>query len=314
MKKTPKTVLLTGASGFIGANMARFLVQKKYAVHIVVRRTSNLWRLYDIKASLHIHYGDLTDAGWIQKKVASIRPAYIFNFAQYGGYPQEKDGKKTWDTNLLGAVNLLHAAQKAGCKRFVQIGSSSEYGKKNKPMRETDLPEPNGPYGVSKAAATLYSQYLSRESKLPVVVLRMFSIYGPWESPARLIPALSLGHLRNMTVDLAAPEIARDFVYVGDAVQACMLAATKPGINGKIFNICSGKQMTLADVVASANRVTKTPLSVRWGTIKGRSFDTSVWVGDPTQAKKHLGWKATTPFDAGFKKTIDWFKKHPSPL
>lgn len=308
---TKKKILIVGGAGFIGANLARRLADdKNFEVHVFLLKRTDLWRIKDIMPKLKIHLGDLLNFNELRRAMRRIRPHYIFHLALYGGYPSQADVKKTFSVNVDGTVNLLRAAEEVGFERFVSAGSSSEYGKKKKAMKEGDILEPNSVYGVSKAASTLYCQHRGRDANLPITILRFFSVYGPWEEPGRLIPTIVLRFLHKEPLEFVSRRVARDFTHVDDVVDACLAVLKVKNIYGQIFNICTGKQKTLADVARVARKNSYYPLKVNWGSYKGRTYDMDIWVGNVKKAEKLLGWKAKINFEQGFKRTLEWFKKN----
>ena len=176
-------------------------------------------------------------------------------------------------------------------------------------MKETDILEPNTPYGASKAAATLYCQYRAREARLPIVIFRLFSVYGPWEEKGRLIPELMLGCIKGEDIQLASPHAVRDFIYVGDVVNAYLKVVRIQSEPGTIFNIAGGIQHSVGDAATIVKGITRSKSVLRWGTAEGRAFDTRIWLGDAKKARKMLGLNTHTLED-GLRKSAQWFKKH----
>lgn len=311
MNPKKKKVLIVGGAGFIGANLARrFVNDKNFEVYLLALRNSNLWRINDLKSDAEICRGDILDFNEVKAVMRRTRPDYIFHLALYGGYPFQSDTKRIFSVNIDGTVNVLRAAEDVGFDRLVVAGSSSEYGRKKKPMKELDILEPNSVYGVSKAASTLYCQHRGRDAKLPINILRLFSVYGPWEEPGRLMPEIMLRILRKKPLEFVSPRVARDFTHVEDIVDACLASLKAGGSFGEIFNISTGKQKTLADVAKTVRMNSVGPVDIRWGNYKARAYDSDIWVGDVKKAERLLGWKAKISFEDGFKKTFDWFKNN----
>jgi dolichol-phosphate mannosyltransferase len=205
----------------------------------------------------------------------------------------------------MGTVSLVQAALAEGCETVVHAGSSSEYGFKDHPPSEDDVLEPNSVYAASKCASTLYCRQTANATGARVVTVRLYSVYGPWEEPRRLIPTLIEHGLAGGLPPLTVPTTARDFVYVDDVVEAMALAAehARPGA---VYNVGSGRQSTLAELVDLAKAELAIVAEPRWGTEPARTWDTSLWVADPRLIREDLGWSARTSLAEGFRRTVEW--------
>ena len=188
--------LITGASGFVGANLTRRLLHDGHEVHALLRPEHQPWRLADV-TSLHRHSVDLTNPGEVQQAVRRIHPDWVFHLAAYGAYSSQTGFARMLDINLTGTAALLDACAEAGVEAFVYTGSSSEYGYKDHPPREDELLEPNSHYAITKAAATHYCQFVARKHDVNAIAVRLYSIYGPYEDPSRLLPTLIDHSLRG---------------------------------------------------------------------------------------------------------------------
>ena len=164
----------------------------------------------------------------VRQAVHRIRPDWVFHLAAYGAYSSQTGFARMVDINLMGTVSLLDACTEIGVEAFIYTGSSSEYGYKDHPPREDELLEPNSHYAITKAAATHYCQFVARKPDVNAIAVRLYSIYGPYEEPTRLIPTLIAHGLRGTLPPLVSPATARDFVYVDDAVDALICLAQKP--------------------------------------------------------------------------------------
>jgi len=308
---TRETVLVTGAAGFIGANLARRLCAERGDVHLVVRPHSDLWRLTDVHEA-EVHELDLTDEDAVRALVTSIRPTFVFHTAAHGAYALQSDLRRMLAVNVHATVNLLEACLEPGFVGFVHTGSSSEYGFKDHPPREDEYLAPNSQYAVTKAAATLYCRYLAQSSGLNVTTMRLYSAYGPYEEPTRLIPMLLAKGLLGELPDLVSPETARDYIHVDDVVDACLIAATAG--EGRVFNLGTGLQTTLAEAVTTTRKILSVEAQPRWGSMPGRVWDTATWVSDPSRLASELGWKAQLDFESGLLRTANWLRDTPGML
>lgn len=306
-----KRILITGASGFIGANLARRALRDGHEVHLLLRPGYRTWRLDEIASHLHLHEADLADGSTVRDAVHRIRPDWVFHLAAYGAYPSQQDVERMTSTNLPGCVALLDACVETGVGAFLNAGSSSEYGFKDHAPDEDDALEPNSLYAITKAAATHYCRLKGRESGVNAVTVRLYSVYGPYEDPGRLIPSLIVHGLNGRLPPLVSSEIARDFIYVDDAVDAMIRIATSTVPPGSIYNVCSGVQLNLGEVVRTATQLMGVNAKPVWSSMKERSWDTDVWVGTGARLERELGWRASTSFAEGLRQTVDWFRAYP---
>ena len=301
--------LVTGAAGFVGANLTRRLLQQGGAVHLLLRPGRDRWRIADLADQVQIHDADLADREAVRRVLREARPEQVFHLAAYGTYSTQQDPECMVRTNLLGTTTLLDASADAGVAAFVYTGSSSEYGFKRTPASESDLLAPNSQYAITKAAATHYCQHLARHRDLHAVTLRLYSIYGPWEDRSRLMPVLLTHALRGGWPSLAASASAHDFVYVDDAVDAILTAASRRSVpRGAVYNVCTGVETSLADVVTEIRQILDVRAAPQWDTMPARSWDTDRWVGAPDAIARDLGWRAVTALRAGLQSTIAWLQ------
>jgi dolichol-phosphate mannosyltransferase len=305
------SVLVTGAAGFIGANLVRRLLRDGREVHAIVRRSSDLWRLKDARDRLVLHTGDCDDADFVRETLAAALPESVFHAAAHGGYSWQGEADQIIRSNALGTVRLLDACVAADVDRFVHIGSSSEYGIYERPTKEDDLPRPNSLYAVTKLAATNYAMHIAERHGMPVVVARLYSVYGPWEDPARFVPALVSACLAGRLPPLGDPEVSRDFVFVDDCVDALLRAESSTAGTGQVVNVSSGSATTLRELVTLARDVFDVRAEPVWHSHPGRAWDSKTWVGDNSRALDLWSWSTTTDLRSGLEATADWLSREP---
>jgi nucleoside-diphosphate-sugar epimerase len=305
-------VALTGGTGFVGANLARALLRRGDEVHLLCRATHATWRIAAVHRDIALHTVALADRASVRTALHTIRPDLVFHLAQAGGYSWQTDIDAMVATNYRACINLLQAAHELGIRMVINTGSSSEYGVRQHPTCETDRPEPNSDYAATKAAATLFCRQWARRTGRPAPTLRLYSVYGPFEEPMRLLPRLVAFGLEGRLPPLTHPDSAHDFVHVDDVVAAYLRTAEAALADpGAVFNVCSGRQTTLGEAVATVRKVLGFAVEPTWGTMAPRAWDAHAWVGDPALAARELGWTATTSIDEGIGRFAAWLKSEP---
>jgi nucleoside-diphosphate-sugar epimerase len=307
-----KRVIVTGGTGFVGANLTRRLLENGHEVHLLVRHGYTPWRIDSIQSDVRLHTVNLADSELLTRVVHSIQPEWVFHLAAYGAYSWQTDLRGMVQTNIIGTINLVEACLKEGFEAFVNTGSSSEYGFKDHPPSEMECLEPNSHYAVTKASATLFCRYTAQGHGVHLPTLRLYSVYGSYEEPARLMPTLILRGLSGELPPLVNPNVARDYVYMEDVNDAYLLAAARPDLEpGAVYNVGTGVKTSISEVVAIARRVMGIALEPKWGSMPDRPWDTSVWVSDNRKAQEELGWRPRYMFEQGFRQTVNWFRDNP---
>lgn len=308
MDRRSGPVLVTGASGFIGSRAVRRLLDDRLEVHVLLRPGAHTWRLDEILGKLRVLEADVIDGPAVHAAFASARPEAVLHFATHGAYEWQSDARRILSTNVLGTYNVLEAAIAAGAKAVVNAGSSSEYGYKEGPMRETDRLEPNSHYAVAKAAQTHLCSLMSKATETGIVTFRLFSVYGPWEEPARLIPTLIRRARAGSPLEMVPPETARDFLYVDDALDVLLDFGRLAGLHGEVFNLGAGEQSTMREVVAAVLDAVGSSSEVRWGAMPPRRWDTDRWLADVSKAKTVLGWTPRHSLREGIALMQEWMR------
>jgi dolichol-phosphate mannosyltransferase len=236
-----------------------------------------------------------------------IHPEWYFHAAVHGAYSSQTNPFEMVHTNIEGTMHLLNAAKQVGFEAFINTGSSSEYGYKPHAPKETEWLEPNSYYAITKAAATHYCHYIGATEKLPVYTLRLYSVYGPWEEPTRLMPTLIREALQGKLPPLVNPSIARDYISVDDVVRAFFtVASTKQQDFGAVYNVATGKQTTLRQLVALVSRLLVVKQKPHWGSMPDRAWDTTCWVGNSQLLQRVTSWQAKDSLESGILKMIAW--------
>lgn len=307
-----RTVLVTGGTGFVGANLVERLVRDGHRVHLFVRREHKDWRIRHMLSHLQVHSINLLDLERLRAKVADLRPEWIFHLATYGAYSWQEELNQAVQTNLLSTINLVEACRETGFEVFLNTGSSSEYGTKDYAPSENEFLEPNSYYAVTKASATLFCRHMAQRFNLPIHTLRLYSVFGPYEEPNRLIPNLIVYGLQGKLPPLAHPNTARDFIFAEDVVHAYLFAANFHNClpPGEVYNVGTGRQTTLRNVVEIVRSIFHIDAEPAWGNMQSRIWDTHTWVAN-NQKLKAAGWSPEFDFETGLRQTIEWFKRNP---
>ena len=308
-------ILIFGAGGFIGANLFRAIARIRKDVYAVTSKPFIPWRLDDCEPSQILHC-NITRRDEIERLFEEHQFKTIFDLAAYGAYSKQSDVDLTYETNLIGLLHLLEISSKFAIKAFVHAGSSSEYGLNAAAPKEDDPLMPNSHYAVTKASAAHMIKYYGVIKEMPVLNLRYYSIYGPFEEPDRLIPQLIEKGMRGSYPPLVQPDISRDFVYVDDAVYATLLSANSDFLKtrGKSFNIASNKKTTIRDIALTIKDIFALPSDPEWGDFPNRKWDLKEWYGDATLAAELLTWQNQTSLRDGLSKTYEWQKDYSKPL
>jgi nucleoside-diphosphate-sugar epimerase len=310
-----KRVLITGAAGFVGANLAIRGLAEGNDVCAVLRPGSDRWRLESIERHLRVIETDLRDGASVSRTVAEARPDWVFHTAAYGAYSWQTDAAQIVATNVDGTTNLLQACARAGVEAFVHAGSSSEYGRCDHPAVETDPAAPESDYAVSKLRATECCRSFADSQQLSTITLRLYSVFGPLEDPRRLVPALIVHGLSGRLPPLADPASAHDFVHIEDVCEAFVRAATAaPTGASTVYNVGTGRQTTLADLVELVRALLPIDAAPDWHSMPSRAWDTNVWVANPERAARECGWRAAIGLADGLRRFVDWFRDNPAML
>jgi len=303
-------ILVIGASGFIGTNLLRRCIQSREDV-IGTIFSGDSWRLKDIP-SVNIAFMNLQDAISVQSIFNRVQPKTIFDCSSFGAYSFEQDFERIHSTNYLSFIRMMEDVAGLDLSAYIHAGSSSEYGMNASAPSESDFLVPNSHYAVSKAATAQAITYYGKVRGVPIINLRLYSVYGSYEDSSRLIPVLCERSIHGKLPTFARPEVSRDFVHIDDTIEAFADAALHicPEIAGDSFNIGTGVQTSLYSLANLALRLFNIQDEPQFSAEAGRAWDVDHWYANPEKAKKMLGWTPKISLEDGLVQTQNWWRLH----
>jgi nucleoside-diphosphate-sugar epimerase len=266
--------------------------------------------LLDIRDDITLHEGNLTDRSAMDAVVKSARPDVVLHLGAYthvGKSWQRVD--ESVQTNIAGTINLLHALDGSGYARFVYTGTSEIYGDVEVPFREDGPVNPISPYSVSKYAGEHFCRMFHAGRGWPIVMVRPFNAFGPAQTPDRVIPEIIVRALRGQDLPMTEGKQTREFNYVEDLADGFVKLATTPGIEGELFNLGCGEEISMRDLATTVLELMGDPIKPQFGAISNRP--TEIWrmYCDNTKARERLGWRPGHTLREGLDKTIEWYRR-----
>ena len=319
MTWTGKTVLVTGADGFIGSHLAEALVRAGARVTALAHYNafdSHGWLddlPRDVKNAAQIVRGDVRDAHQMVALCAGHE--IVFHLAALIAVPYSYHAPASYaETNVLGTVNVLAGARAAGAARIVHTSTSEVYGTARfTPITEDHPVQGFSPYSASKIGADHMAESFARAFALPVVILRPFNTYGPRQSERAVVGTLVRQMLdpRCEAVRLGDLTPERDFTFVDDTAAAFIKAAELDVVaNASVFNAGSGRSIAIADLVDRVRRVAGSdkPVVADAGRTRPAESEVMALIADATRFGEASGWRAEIGLDDGLARTVDWWR------
>lgn len=291
-----RRVLVTGATGFLGYHLCEGLISLQAEVHGLARGAS----VGELPTGCTPLSLDLMDFDAVRAAADNLRPNIIYHLA--GKVTADRDiglVLPMLEGNLIPAAHMLLAATDVGCERFVCAGSSEE--------SDPSQPVASSPYAGAKAATSAYVQMFHRLYALPIVLLRPFSVYGPRQDDAKLIPYAVRSLLRGESPRLTSGDQVRDFVYVKDVARGFVHAGVTDGVLGEAFDLGTGVGSRVRDVVTLLAEVVGVDIAPALGALPSRIAEEDQ-VADPARAKEFLGWEPRWTLREGLEETVNWYR------
>jgi len=296
-------VLVTGASGFIGAHLCRRLAEAGAVVHALSRSP------HEDRSPVTWWQGDVADIELVRMLFRKVQPETVYHLASHVmGAPNLQHVIPTFRANLQSSVNLLTAAAESGCGRLVMTGSLAE----PEPSRGEMFPV--APYAAAKWASSGYARMFHALYGVPAVLARVFMVYGPAQKDlTKLIPYSILSLLQGKSPAISSGERLIDWIYVDDVVEAYLALAHAPGVEGQTLEIGSGKLVSIREIVSQVAMLVGGGAGPTFGALPDRPME-PVRIAEVEQTRERIGWSPGTPLTEGLSRTVAWYKEHLSEL
>lgn len=310
-----KRILVTGGCGFIPSNVIRHLLTRTpYEVVSLDALTyaGNAENLADVLGHerLSLVHGDIRDPRLVRDAVANVD--VIINAAAESHVEKSilEGASEFVTTNVEGTQILLDAIRERPVERFVLISSSEVYGTAERdPMDEEHPLSPRSPYAATKAGGDRLAYAYAITYELPIVILRPFNNYGPYQHPEKVIPRFITQALRDRPLTIhGRGRASRDWLYVDDDAEAieAVIEADLDAVSGEVINVATGVDIPVAEIADLVLTGLGKPESLR-AHVDERPGQVDRHVGSTDKARRLLGWEARTSFERGLERTIAWY-------
>tara|TARA_Y100000768_G_C23913521_1_gene651199 strand:- start:331 stop:1257 length:927 start_codon:yes stop_codon:yes gene_type:complete len=301
-----KKVFITGASGFIGS----VLIARLEASGYNVIPFSHNERFYNYKNYI---VGDFLDKDKINTLITDLKPEVVFHLAadKFRTSSSITQLRNSLNVNLLGTLNIVEACLNSGSlEQFIFLGTCEEYGESITPFVEAQRENPASAYGFSKMTATHLLENLNKTKEFPATILRPSIAYGPGQSTDMFLTELIETLLKGKRFYMSSGQQIRDFVFVDDVVDACLLALDGNAV-GRVVNIGSGQSMSLREVaILAAKTISDSAQAlIQFGSLPYRDSEIMNYSIDISLAQSVLGWAPRTAFSDGILKTVDSYRQ-----
>jgi dTDP-glucose 4,6-dehydratase len=314
-----KTVVVTGAGGFIGSHLVENLLESGAHVRAMLRYTSRGQRgALDLLPQsqldqIEITMGDVRDFDAVREITRGADA--IFHLAALIGIPYSYEHpQEVIDTNITGTSNVLLAVKEAGTLERIVLTSTSEvYGSAIRvPMDEEHPLQAQSPYSATKIAGDALGLSFHRSFGLPVTIVRPFNAYGPRQSARAVIPTIISQAVAGQPLRLGTLDTTRDFTYVADTARGFAAVAASDAAVGEVVNVGSGKEVSIREIVQKVGEITGRELIALGDEQRMRPAKSEVsrLLSDSTRARNLAGWQAEVSLEKGLRLTTDWISKH----
>jgi NAD dependent epimerase/dehydratase len=313
-----KTVLVTGADGFIGSHLVECLIKEGYKVKAFVYYNSfNSWGWLDtlpkeILNQIEIFAGDIRDPNGVRTAVKGTD--IIYHLAALIAIPYSYHSPDSYvDTNVKGTLNILQAARDFNIERVIVTSTSEVYGTAlYVPIDEKHPKQGQSPYSASKIGADAMADSFFRSFKLPVTIVRPFNTFGPRQSARAVIPTIITQLLAGKTeIKLGAVHPTRDLLFVKDTAKGFIEIAASAKTIGEEINIATGEEISIGDLATKIISIINPSAKIVSDEIRLRPEKSEVerLLGSAERIRALTSWKPEYNLDTGLAETISWFRE-----
>lgn len=300
-------VFMTGATGFVGAAVARQLVLEQIETAVLIRPKSDSWRLGDSIRRLTVLEGTLEDPATYESALNDFGADTVIHLGWQGTAGASREDPAQVRVNVVGSVELFLAAARAGCRNFIGAGSQAEYGPSTNRIYEDQVVEPRTLYGAAKLATLTILRTLAEQHAIRLAWLRLFSAYGPQDNPRTLISYVTSELLAGRRPAVTTCDQIWDYLYVDDVAEA-FLAAARSKASG-ILNVGSGDARSLRETLELLRDLIDPSLQIGFGEARQPPHAIRRLEPDVSRISRETGWSPSTSITAGLRCTVEWHQE-----
>jgi nucleoside-diphosphate-sugar epimerase len=307
-------VFIAGGTGFIGSSVVRRFLKESAEVHIMIRKTSNLWRIKDIKNQINLHYGDLSFFPIVEGIISTIRPEVVINCSGIVKGFSLDDQDHVIQSNLLNTVNVVNASLRSNVETFINTGTAYECGFSHRPITNANcVRNPIGLYGIVKKAESQYVKMIAQNYSKMYLNFRLFTPYGFFDTPNKLIPYVIISLIHGRVPEVKNSAAGRSFIFIEDVSKVYYAAAKNPEKldDNTVINLGAPNLTINAEVVSLLYGIFNLKYTFK---AKDDNLSKEYLFPDPEETIKFLSLLkvSLTPLHEGLEKTVKWFIENES--
>ena len=304
-------LFLAGGSGFIGSNILHYFLGRGAELHVLVRGTTDMWRISDVMKDINLHIGDLSNEHHLREVFSKVKPDVVINSSGVVRGFSMSDQMGVIQGNFINTVNIVNVCIESNIDTFLNTGSAYECGFSHDPISEYNCQNaPIGLYGVTKRAEREYVEMVARKFSKNYITMRLFTPFGYYDSPHRLIPHIITSLIHDEIPNVKNPKAGRDFIFIDDAAGAFHKIARDPGLLGNkhTIDIATGKLTKVSEIAATLFKMFD-----RIYQVDSHSGDVEEYLyagGNGIFNSVHKLSMGMSSLEDNLKKTKEWFEKN----